>query len=124
MPIVDDDVEVTVTEDPDHIRDWIEDHNGKPAQRNEAGSVDVELDIYFEDEDEDDKLETITWEDFFLILDEKDLAFAYVADEDHYSLNSQKFDFVERKGADTEMEEQDVFDNTLETPDEENPDES
>ena len=124
MPIIDDDAEVIVTEDTDHIQDWIEEHGGKPAMTDEVGSVDIELGIDFEDEDEDENLEPISWEDFFLILDEKDLAFAYVTDEEGYSLNSQKFDFVERKGADTEMEEQEVFDNTLETPDEENPDES
>lgn len=113
MAILGNEEDVIVTNDPDHIEDWIEEHGGKPARTDSSGSVDVELAIKFEDEDDED-LEEIEWEEFFLILDEKDLAFAYVAEE-RPTLDSQKYDFVERKEANIEIEEDEVFMNTLET---------
>ncbi len=119
MPLSPNAEDVIVTEDTEHIQDWIEEHGGEPAMNSEAGAVDVEIDVLFEDEDSDENLEPIPWEDFFLIMDEKDLAFAYNADESQNTLNSQRFDFIDRKEANTEMEESSVFLNTLETADRE-----
>lgn len=104
------------TDDPENIRDWIEDHGGKPAVADKGDAGDVKLGIKFEDEDSDEKLKVIPWEDFFNILDEKDLVFAYVQN-DGIQLNSEKFDFRNREEANTEMEEPGIFGNTLETPD-------
>ncbi len=119
MPISPNAENVIVTNDTEHIRDWIEEHDGRPAMNDEAGSIDVEIDIIFEDEDEDENLKPIPWDDFFVILNEKDLAFAYDTDEDKEILDSQRFDFVDRKEANTEMEESEVYSNTLETADDE-----
>ncbi len=104
---------VITTDDTDHIRDWIEEHEGKPAKVDKPGT-DVRLGIIFEDEDSDSNLEEISWEEFFEILDEKDLKFAYAQDSGIH-LSSEKFDFRDRTEANTEMEEPGVFDNTLET---------
>lgn len=106
--------EVIVTNDPDHIRDWMENHKARPATTGNTNTIESELAIKFEEEDDDD-LETINWEDFFLILNDKDLAFAYISDEERYTLDSQKYDFVERKEANIEIEEDEIFMNTLET---------
>lgn len=109
--------EKTVTEDPEHIRDWMEEHGGKPATTGRSGTVSEELAVKFQDED-DENLQEISWEEFFLILNEKDLAFSYTTDNNQFTLNSQKYDFVERKEANIEMEDEEVFRNTLETADE------
>lgn len=112
--------DVVVTEDPEHIQDWIEEHGGRPAKVDEPGT-DTRLGIIFEDEDSDENLKEISWEEFFEIMDGKDLRFVYVQN-DSVSLDSQKFDFQDREGANTEMEEPEVFGNTLETEDTEEED--
>lgn len=119
MPISPNAENVIVTSDPEHIQDWIEEHGGRPAMNDDRGTVDVPLDIIFEDEDEDENLKPIDWEEFFIILNEKDLAFAYDTDENKEILDSQRFDFIDRKEANTEMEESEVYSNTLETADDE-----
>ena len=80
--------ENTVTEDPEHIRDWMEEHGGKPATTGRSGTVGEELAVKFEDED-DENLQEISWEEFFLILNEKDLAFSYTTDETSLRLTAR-----------------------------------
>lgn len=104
---------IVTTQDSDHIRDWIEDHGGKPAIRRDNEGTD-DLDILFADLDREESLEVIPWEEFFEIMTERDLAFAYI-DSEEERIKTQKFEFQNSPKADIEMEESEIFDNTLET---------
>jgi hypothetical protein len=68
------------TTDHEKIRRWAEARNGRPARVQGTGEGDDAglLRIDFpEDQDEDEGLEEITWEEFFEKFDEKRLAFLY-----------------------------------------------
>jgi hypothetical protein len=68
------------TTDHAKIRNWAEARNGKPArvQRTGEGEDVGLLRIDFpEDNDEEEELEEITWDEFFEKFDEKRLAFVY-----------------------------------------------
>lgn len=104
---------IVTTKDTEHIKDWIQEHKGKPAIRRDQEGTD-DLDIVFEDLDRETSLQIIPWEDFFEILTERDLAFAYI-ESDEERIKTQKFEFRNSPDADIEMEESEVFDNTLET---------
>jgi hypothetical protein len=68
------------TTDHEKIRRWAEARNGRPArvqgsgEGNDAGLLRID---FPEDQDEDEGLEEITWEEFFEKFDEKRLAFLY-----------------------------------------------
>jgi hypothetical protein len=68
------------TTDHEQIRRWAEARNGRPArvqgtgEANDAGLLRID---FPEDQDEDEGLEEITWEEFFEKFDEKKLAFVY-----------------------------------------------
>ena len=68
------------TTDHSKIREWVEARNGKPARVQGTGEADDAglLRIDFPDnDDEDEDLEEITWDEFFEKFDEKRLAFVY-----------------------------------------------
>lgn len=61
------------------IRQWVEERNGKPASIPGTGKgEDVGLlRIDFAEDDEDESLEEISWDEFFEKFEEKQLAFLY-----------------------------------------------
>ena len=68
------------TTDHDKIRQWAEARAGKPARVQGTGDADDAglLRIDFpEENDDDERLEEITWDEFFEKFDEKQLAFVY-----------------------------------------------
>jgi hypothetical protein len=67
------------TTNHDKIRQWVEARNGKPARVQGTGNEDDAglLRIDFPDNDEDDELEELSWDEFFEKFDEKRLAFVY-----------------------------------------------
>jgi hypothetical protein len=66
--------EATTTKDHDAIRKWAEQRGGRPAKVKTGGKGGI-LRIDFREPDED--LEEISWDDFFAIFDENDLAFLH-----------------------------------------------
>ncbi|QCU79190.1 hypothetical protein E7744_14430 [Citricoccus sp. SGAir0253] len=67
------------TTDHDEIRRWVEEHDGKPASvrgTEESGAAGV-LRIDFPGGAGEDRLEHISWEDWFAKFDEEELAFLY-----------------------------------------------
>lgn len=67
------------TTNHDEIRNWAEERGGKPACV--EGTEDL-LRIDFPDNDGDEDLEEISWEEFFEAFEENDLAFLYQDEED------------------------------------------
>jgi hypothetical protein len=67
------------TTDHAKIRAWVEARSGKPARVLGTGDGDDAglLRIDFPDNDEDERLEEIGWDEFFEKFDEKQLAFVY-----------------------------------------------
>ena len=70
------------TTDHEKIRRWVEARNGKPVRVQGTGSADdvgvLRIDFPEAHEDENDEdLEEISWEEFFEKFDEKRLAFVY-----------------------------------------------
>jgi hypothetical protein len=90
----------TRTTDHDEIRQWVEKHGGHPAivaateGNGRSGGI---LRIDFDDPDgsEDVALHRISWEEFFKVFDENDLAFLRQESGD-----SRFNKFVERQDAD------------------------
>lgn len=66
------------TTDHDEIRRWVEEHDGRPAtvKATEEGGEPGVLRIDFPGGD-DDRLEEISWDDFFAKFDEEGLALLY-----------------------------------------------
>lgn len=68
------------TTDHEKIRNWAEARSGKPARVQGTGGADDAglLRIDFpEENDDDERLEEISWDEFFEKFDEKRLAFVY-----------------------------------------------
>lgn len=70
------------TTNHEQIRRWVEARNGKPVRVHGTGSADdagvLRIDFPEANEDEDDeKLEEISWDEFFQKFDEKRLSFVY-----------------------------------------------
>jgi hypothetical protein len=69
------------TTDHAKIRRWVEARNGKPARVRMTGEADdmglLRIDFPEENEEEEEDLEEITWDEFFEKFDEKRLAFVY-----------------------------------------------
>lgn len=86
------------TTDHKQIQQWIEDRNGIPARV--KGTVSGEgaglLRVDFKDNGEDDKLEQISWKDFFDTFEKKNLAFLY-QEETKDGGTSRFFKFVDRE---------------------------
>jgi hypothetical protein len=67
------------TTDHDEIRRWVEEHDGKPASvsgTEQGGSAGV-LRVDFPGGAGEDRLEHISWDDWFDKFDKEDLAFLY-----------------------------------------------
>ena len=67
------------TTDHDEIRRWVEDHDGSPASVKGTESSDEAgvLRIDFPGGAGDERLEHVSWEDWFAKFDESQLAFLY-----------------------------------------------
>lgn len=87
------------TTDHDEIRHWIEDHGGRPArvaQRDtKKGGGILRVDFG----EKDDALEQISWDDFFDIFEDRELAFLY-QEETAKGRDSRFNKFVHRQGDD------------------------
>ena len=75
------------TTDHDEIREWVESRGGVPAHVTGTGNGNDPgvLRINFTDEpggDDDDRLEEISWDEWFKAFDENDLAFLYSGEGD------------------------------------------
>lgn len=62
------------TTDHDTIRQWAEERGGNPARVDTGGEGGI-LRIDFDDPE--DRLEKISWDDFFYIFEDNNLAFLY-----------------------------------------------
>jgi hypothetical protein len=86
------------TTDHDEIRQWIEARKGKPATvkdtrtRGDAAGV---LRVDFPGYGDDDRLEELSWDEFFEKFDESNLAFLY-QDETSNGKESRFAKFVQR----------------------------
>ena len=69
------------TTDHAKIRRWVEAREGKPAQVRATGKSDdvgvLRIDFPEGEDEEEEELEEITWDEFFEKFDEKRLAFVY-----------------------------------------------
>ena len=69
------------TTDHDEIRQWAEARNGKPARvpgtNDNADAGLLRIDFPENNEEEQEELEEITWDEFFEKFDERRLAFVY-----------------------------------------------
>lgn len=90
-----------VTIDHNEIRRWVEERQGRPATVKTTGSSREPglLRIDFPGGAGEDRLEPISWEDFFEKFDEKKLAFIY-QDELASGEESRFFKFVNRDHVD------------------------
>ncbi len=67
--------EATATDDHEEIRRWVEARKGRPSRVKQASPDGGLLRIDFGEEDE--RLEPISWEEFFRIFDENKLLFLH-----------------------------------------------
>jgi hypothetical protein len=86
--------EATTTTDHDAIRKWVEARQGRPSLIKTSGKGGVLRIDFGEAEDE---FEEISWEDFFQIFDDNDLAFLH-QDKTADGKTSRFNKFVDRKG--------------------------
>ncbi len=89
----------TTTTDHDEIRKWVEDHGGYPAmvaatERNDRPGGMLRIDFDDPDGSRDVGLHRISWEEFFKVFDNNDLAFLRVDNDD-----SRFNKFVQRQDA-------------------------
>ena len=71
------------TTDHDEIRQWVEERDGQPAyvESTESGDGGM-LRIDFPDQEDDENLDDISWEEMFETFEENDLAFLYQDETD------------------------------------------
>ena len=81
------------TTDHDAIRKWVEERDGQPARVDASGGPGI-LRIDFAERDAD--LAPISWEEFFKIFDESDLAFLH-QDKTEDGKTSRFNKFVDRE---------------------------
>jgi hypothetical protein len=78
--------ESKTTTDHDEIRRWAESRGGKPAHVAETGAGDdpgiLRIDFDEPGSDDDDRLEEMSWDEWFKAFDENRLAFLYQDDGD------------------------------------------
>jgi hypothetical protein len=72
--------EATKTTDHDEIRRWAEERGGRPARVRGTGVLRIDFDD--PGGDDDDKLEEISWDEWFRIFDESDVVFLYQDERD------------------------------------------
>lgn len=80
-----------ITTDHNEIRQWVEDHDGRPATISDRGGSSRAVKIFFPDQHVHEPLEEISWDEFFNKFEENDLAFIYQDGED-----SRFFKIIER----------------------------
>jgi len=76
--------QISDTAEPNKIRDWAEQRNGKPAllkQKNDTGRAGEMLKIVFPGDEAED-FDLISWEQFFIIFEENNLKFLFVDEEE------------------------------------------
>jgi hypothetical protein len=78
----------TTTTDHDRIRDWAEARGGHPAMVKTGGEGGI-LRIDFGEPEE--TLEEVTWDEFFEVFDERNLAFLYEEKADGGKSRFNKF---------------------------------
>jgi hypothetical protein len=91
--------ESKTTTDHEEIRTWVEERGGHPAVvkgTEKGGSALLRID--YPGFSGDDKLEEITWDEFFEIFDENNLAFLY-QEQTEDGGKSRFSKFVNRSGA-------------------------
>ena len=81
--------------DHDQIRRWAEERGGRPAKVKGVGSGEGDGILRFDFAERDERLEPISWEEFFEIFDENDLALLE-QDETKDGGTSRFFKFVNR----------------------------
>ena len=87
------------TTDHEVIRRWAEERGGHPASVRDTGTKGDAgvLRLDFEEREPDDRLEAISWEEFFDKFEESGLAFLY-QDTLKSGQQSRFFKFVQREG--------------------------
>jgi len=80
------------------IRKWVEGHGGHPAvvaatENSDRGGGLLRIDFDEPDVNDDDRLHRITWDEFFRILDDNDLAFLHSEGDSRFNK------FVEKESA-------------------------
>ena len=86
--------------DPEEIRRWVMSHGGEPAifrDSPDEHATGGELCIDFDGHDED--LEELSWEEFFRIMTENELAFVY-REGDEEDASEPEYSFVPRTATD------------------------
>ena len=84
----------STTTDHDEIRAWAEERDGRPAiVRTGKGKGGI---LRFDFGENDEKLEEISWEEFFKVFDDNELAFLH-QDETSGGKTSRFFKFVNRE---------------------------
>lgn len=71
--------QATMTTDHDEIRRWVEERGGRPARVRDSGPGGV-LRIDFREPEE--SLEEISWDEFFRVFEESNLAFLHQDEKD------------------------------------------
>lgn len=73
-----------ITIDHDHIRSWAEQHNATPARVKGTGREDDKGIIRLEFGTDDERLEKITWDDWFAAFEDNELALLH-NEEDRFN---------------------------------------
>ena len=84
----------TTTTDHDFIRKWIEERGGRPSRVKGTESRDGEGILRVDFAEPDDKLEPISWEEFFQTFEDRELAFLH--QDKQGDKTSRFFKFVRR----------------------------
>jgi hypothetical protein len=85
------------TTDHDAIRKWIEERQGRPTKVKGTESRDGESILRVDFQEPDEKLEPISWEEFFQTFEDRELAFLH-QDKTADGKTSRFFKFVHRRG--------------------------
>jgi hypothetical protein len=86
----------TTTTDHGFIRKWVETRGGRPARVKGTESKDGEGILRVDFAEPDDKLQEISWEEFFKTFEDRELAFLH-QDETAGGKTSRFFKFVHRR---------------------------
>jgi hypothetical protein len=74
------------TTDHDEIRNWVEERGGRPSRVKDTAGKDDEGGILRIDFGEpEESLEKISWDDFFAVFEDRELAFLYQDEKAHGS---------------------------------------
>lgn len=85
----------TTTTNHDEIRKWVEKRGGKPAKVKGTESADGEGILRIDFAEPDEKLEKVSWDEFFHTFDDRKLAFLH-QDQTADGSESRFFKFVKR----------------------------